>query len=54
MPITKVTNIQTLQSIMVDILLGKEMVSEILQLIKIYTIPVTTLTTEGTFSALHE
>ena len=54
MPITKVTNVQTIYSVMTEISLGKEMFSEILNLIKIfYTIPVTTSTAERTFSALH-
>ena len=48
------TKVRTIHSVMADILLGKEMFSEILQLIKIfYTIPVTSSTAERTFSALR-
>ena len=53
-PITKVTNVRTIHSVMADTLLGKEMFPEILQLVKIfYTIPVTSSTAERTFSALR-
>ena len=54
MPITKVTNVRTMHSVMADILLGKETFSEVLQLVKIsYTIPVTSSTAERSFSALR-
>ncbi len=53
-PITKVTNVRTICSIMAEISLGKEMLSEVVRLINIfYTIPVTTSTAERTFSALR-
>ena len=53
-PITKVTNVRTICSIMGEISLGKEMLSEVVCLIKIfYNIPVTTSTAERTFSALR-
>ena len=53
-PITKVTNVRTLYSVMCEISLGKEIFSEVLRLIKIfYTIPVTTSTAERAFSALR-
>lgn len=53
-PITKVTNVRTIYSVMSEISLGKEMFSEVLRLIKIfYTIPVTTSTAERAFSALR-
>ena len=54
LPITKVTNVRTICSIMAEISLGKEMLSEVVRLIKLfYTIPVTTSTAERTFSALR-
>ena len=53
-PITKVTNVRTIYSVMSEISLGKEMFSEVLRLIKIfYTIPVTTSIAERAFSALR-
>ena len=54
LPTTKVTNVRTVCSIMAEISLGKEMLSEVVRLIKLfYTIPVTTSTAERTFSALR-
>ncbi|XP_062512635.1 zinc finger MYM-type protein 1-like [Corticium candelabrum] len=53
-PITEVTNVRTICSIMADISLCKEMLSEVVHLIKLfYIIPVTTSTAERTFSALR-
>ena len=53
-PITEVTNVRTICSIMADISLCKEMLSEVVHLIKLfYTIPVTISTAERTFSALR-
>ena len=48
------TNARTICSIMAEISLGKEMLSEVVRLIKLfYIIPVTTSTAERTFSALR-
>ena len=51
LPITKVKNVRTL---MAETSLGKEMLLEVVRLIKLfYTIPVTTFTAERTFSAFR-
>ena len=53
-PIKSVTNVRTICDIMNEINISKEMLSEVLKLLKIfYTIPVTTSSAERTFSALR-
>ena len=53
-PIKSVTNVRTICDIMNEINMSKEMLSEVLKLLKIYyTIPVTTSSAERTFSALR-
>jgi hypothetical protein len=53
-PIKSISNVRTICDIMNEINISKEMLSEVLKLLKIfYTIPVTTSSAERTFSALR-
>lgn len=53
-PIKSVTNVRTICDIMNEINISKEMLSEVLKLLKIfYTIPVTTSSAKRTFSAVR-
>ena len=53
-PIKSITNVRTICDIMNETNISKEMLSEVLKLLKVfYTIPVTTSSVERTFSALR-
>lgn len=50
-PIRKVTNVRTICDVMKEVQVGKEMLSQVVRLLKIfYTIPVMTSTAERSFS----
>ncbi len=54
LPVKRVTNVRTICDIMNEIGISKDMLSEVLRLLKIfYTLPVTTSTAERTLSALR-